>query len=246
MVQGIPLFRLPRAVVEQEIAQVLAAGIRLHLGVTADLEELKRDHDAVVWATGVQEPVMPGLPGEELPGVAHGLPFLREVNRGGKPAVGPARGGDRRRVHGGGLRADGAAAGGGIGPGVLSAVGSGDVHHGRRGRGDAHGGHRVRMPGHAAGVPGRGAGGARGAGARRRQARRTSWAAAVLRAGARHGIRGGSGRGAAGRGPASGPSGGGGAFAGPVFLAGDVATGSTSLIDAIGHAKRTRGGWTNF
>jgi NADPH-dependent glutamate synthase beta subunit-like oxidoreductase/ferredoxin len=88
MVQGIPVFRLPREVVEQEIGQVLAAGISLHLGVAADLEELKRSHDAVVWATGVQEWVMPGLPGEDLPGVVHGLPFLREVNRGGMPAVG--------------------------------------------------------------------------------------------------------------------------------------------------------------
>lgn len=88
MVQGIPVFRLPRAVVAEEIAQVLATGIRLQLGVTADLAALQRDFDAVVWATGVQEWVMPGLPGEELPGVVHGLPFLREVNRGGKPAVG--------------------------------------------------------------------------------------------------------------------------------------------------------------
>ncbi len=31
---------------------------------------------------------MPGLPGEELPGVVHGLPFLREMIRGGKPATG--------------------------------------------------------------------------------------------------------------------------------------------------------------
>lgn len=90
MVQGIPVFRLPREVVEQEIAQVLAtgAGIRLHVGVTADLEALQREFDAVVWATGVQEWVMPGLPGENLAGVVHGLPFLREVNRGDKPAVG--------------------------------------------------------------------------------------------------------------------------------------------------------------
>ncbi len=88
MVQGIPVFRLPRDVVEQEIAHVLAAGIRLHLGAPASLDELVAGHDAVVWATGVQEPVMPGLPGEELPGVVHGLPFLREVNRGGTPAVG--------------------------------------------------------------------------------------------------------------------------------------------------------------
>lgn len=88
MVQGIPVFRLPREVVEREIAQVLAAGVHLHLGTAPDLEALKNSHDAVVWATGVQEPVLLDLPGIELEGVAHGLPFLRRVNRGEKPEVG--------------------------------------------------------------------------------------------------------------------------------------------------------------
>ena len=89
MVQGIPLFRLPREVVAREIAQVLATpGIRLHLGTAPELEALKRSHDAVAWAAGVQEPVLPDLPGIGLEGVAHGLPFLRRVNRGDKPAVG--------------------------------------------------------------------------------------------------------------------------------------------------------------
>ena len=88
MVQGIPIFRLPREVVEREIEQVLAAGVHLHLGTAPDLKALQTSHDAVVWATGVQEPVLPDLPGIDLPGVAHGLPFLRRVNRGEKPAVG--------------------------------------------------------------------------------------------------------------------------------------------------------------
>lgn len=88
MVQGIPIFRLPREVVEREIEQVLALGVRLRLGTAPELAELQQSHDAVAWATGVQEPVMPDLPGVGLAGVAHGLPFLRRVNRGEKPAVG--------------------------------------------------------------------------------------------------------------------------------------------------------------
>ena len=89
MVQGIPHFRLPREVVAREIEQVLATpGLRLHLRTAPELEALKRSHDAVVWAAGVQEPVLPELPGIELEGVAHGLPFLRRVNRGEKPEVG--------------------------------------------------------------------------------------------------------------------------------------------------------------
>ena len=89
MVQGIPLFRLPRAVVESEIEQLLATpGIRLHLGTTVDPEALRRDYDAVVWATGAQQPVPLDVPGADLPGVQHGLPFLRAANRGAKPALG--------------------------------------------------------------------------------------------------------------------------------------------------------------
>ncbi|HOE00857.1 MAG TPA: FAD-dependent oxidoreductase [Kiritimatiellia bacterium] len=88
MVQGIPLFRLPREIIAHEVAQALAVGIKLHLGVSADLAELRQTHDAVVWATGAQDPVLPDLPGADLPGVMHGLPFLRRVNRGEKPAIG--------------------------------------------------------------------------------------------------------------------------------------------------------------
>lgn len=88
MVQGIPLFRLPREIIKQEIDQVLAAGIALHLGARVDVDELVKSHDAVVWATGAQHPVMLDLPGADLPGVEHGLPFLRAVNRGEKPAAG--------------------------------------------------------------------------------------------------------------------------------------------------------------
>ncbi len=88
MVQGIPLFRLPRDIIAHEVAQVLAVGIKLHLGVNANVDELRRSHDAVVWATGAQNPVLPDLPGADLPGVMHGLPFLRQVNRGENPPIG--------------------------------------------------------------------------------------------------------------------------------------------------------------
>ena len=88
MVQGIPLFRLPREVVEREVGQVLATGIRLHTGASVKLDELRTSHDAVVWATGAQHPVRLDVPGVDLEGVAHGLSFLREANRGGRPAVG--------------------------------------------------------------------------------------------------------------------------------------------------------------
>lgn len=88
MVQGIPLFRLPREVIEREIEQVLAMGIHLHVGASVDPAGLVSDFDAVVWATGAQHPVQLDLPGIDLDGVEHGLPFLRSVNRGGTPSLG--------------------------------------------------------------------------------------------------------------------------------------------------------------
>lgn len=88
MVQGIPLFRLPRDVIEWEIEQVLAMGISLHVGASVDPTVLVSDFDAVVWATGAQHPVQVDIPGIDLDGVAHGLPFLRDVNRGGTPPLG--------------------------------------------------------------------------------------------------------------------------------------------------------------
>ena len=52
---GIPQYRLPRDVLERELAFVLAHGVAVHLGVTVDrpaLEEIASRHAAVVVATG--------------------------------------------------------------------------------------------------------------------------------------------------------------------------------------------------
>ncbi len=90
--QGIPAFRLPRDLIEREIAQVLATGVELRTGVAigrdVSLARLMDDHDAVVLAAGTLRPNDIGLPGTDLDGVEHGLDFLLAVNESGRRSVG--------------------------------------------------------------------------------------------------------------------------------------------------------------
>lgn len=90
--QGIPAFRLPRDLVDREISQVLAHGVELRCGVDVGrdmpVDTLAREHDAVVIAAGTLRPNRPGIPGEDLPGAEHGLDFLLQVNEHGRRTVG--------------------------------------------------------------------------------------------------------------------------------------------------------------
>lgn len=81
---GIPEYRLPKATLQKEIDHILNAGVNLHLncsvGKDVTVDELKAKHDAVYMATGAKFSKKMDVPGEELPGVIHGLDFLRAVN----------------------------------------------------------------------------------------------------------------------------------------------------------------------
>ncbi len=91
---GVPLFRLPREVVEREIAAVLALGVELRCGVRVGtdvtLQALRAGGaDAVLLAVGLQKARMLDLPGASLAGVLPGLDFLRAFNaRKAVPAMG--------------------------------------------------------------------------------------------------------------------------------------------------------------
>jgi len=82
---GIPAYRLPKAVLDREIANIESLGVRLALGqrLGDDLswQELA-GMDAVFLALGqgVSRPL--GVPGEGVPGVFAGLDFLRRVAQG--------------------------------------------------------------------------------------------------------------------------------------------------------------------
>ncbi len=87
LVTGVPLFRLPRGVVEKEIAAILSLGVELRCGVRVGkdvtLAQLREQgFAAVLVAIGLQKARMLDLPGAQLAGVLGGLDFLRAFNAG--------------------------------------------------------------------------------------------------------------------------------------------------------------------
>lgn len=83
---GIPEYRLPRSILEREIKAICTAGIQIRTGVEVgkdiSLADLRRQFSAIYVATGTQRSRTIGVAGENLPGVYHGLDYLRDINRG--------------------------------------------------------------------------------------------------------------------------------------------------------------------
>jgi len=90
---GIPAYRLPRHVLEQEIQDILATGIELHLGVhvgrDVTFEALERDYDAIYLAVGAHRSRPLEIPGEDSRGFHGAVEWLREYNTNGKATIGP-------------------------------------------------------------------------------------------------------------------------------------------------------------
>ncbi len=90
LVTGIPTFRLPRDVINQEIERIVELGVQTHTGELIDrqrLAELASEFDGVIVATGLQWLRGLRMPGAELPGVEQGIRFLHRVVFGGDVAV---------------------------------------------------------------------------------------------------------------------------------------------------------------
>lgn len=89
---GIPDYRLPKAILDGELARLEQLGITLHSGTmlntAAAYSRLYRDYDAVFLAMGAQLPQkLPQLEAE--PGLLYdGLVFLSQVNEGRLPKAG--------------------------------------------------------------------------------------------------------------------------------------------------------------
>jgi glutamate synthase (NADPH) small chain len=86
LVYGIPEFRLPKAIVRQEVANMEKMGVRFErnvvVGRTVTIDELmtQEGYDAVFVATGAGLPKFLGAPGENLNGVYAANEFLSRVN----------------------------------------------------------------------------------------------------------------------------------------------------------------------
>lgn len=83
---GIPEYRLPMNVLQHEVDLVVREGVTIHLNTTVgkdiSFDEIRKYADAVFIATGTQIPQRVNIDGEDLPGVIHGLNFLKKVNLG--------------------------------------------------------------------------------------------------------------------------------------------------------------------
>ncbi len=94
MIWGIPAFRLPAGIIEEDINRLLkkCPGLHIHLntglGKEISLDELKSKHDAVLLTIGSWWGKPMGIPGEENnENVIDGVSFLRRVNAGERPTL---------------------------------------------------------------------------------------------------------------------------------------------------------------
>jgi len=82
---GIPEFRLPKKILDQEIAEIERLGVDIKvnsvIGRIADIQDLfEQGFGAVFIATGAGSPTFLGIPGENLNGVYSANEFLTRVN----------------------------------------------------------------------------------------------------------------------------------------------------------------------
>ena len=87
---GIPAYRLPRGVLDSEIARIEKAGVEIKTGARVDSidELLEKGFDAVLAAVGTHRGQRLPLPGADNPSAILGVDFLREVNSGARTSTG--------------------------------------------------------------------------------------------------------------------------------------------------------------
>ena len=99
---GIPEHRLPKAILQRDIDDIVALGVELRLNspISNPLKLRSQGYDAVLMATGICKPTRLGIPGEDMAGFLDGIKFLREVSLGKRVEIG-----ERVAVVGGGITA---------------------------------------------------------------------------------------------------------------------------------------------
>jgi len=90
---GIPEYRLPKKILDHEIALIERLGVSIHCGVRIGESStipqlLERGHDAVLVAVGAQRNRRMCIAGEDNKGVLSGIDFLADVAGGRAPRLG--------------------------------------------------------------------------------------------------------------------------------------------------------------
>lgn len=88
---GIPEYRLPKKVLEEEVDQILELGVKAEVNVRLGEEFLLSDlkeYRAIFLAMGNHRSKRLGIPGEDVQGVMSGLEFLKNVNLGREVVLG--------------------------------------------------------------------------------------------------------------------------------------------------------------
>lgn len=89
---GVPVYRLPRDILQREIDDLADIGVRIKTGVEIGkdikFKQLTKDYDAVLIACGLSLSRGLNIPGAELDGVLLALPFLKAANFGEKVKMG--------------------------------------------------------------------------------------------------------------------------------------------------------------
>lgn len=84
LVNGIPAFKLDKSVVARRVDLLKKRGVTFQLGVTVGrdvtLGDLEAKFDAVFLSLGAQQARPLGIPGDDLQGIHHALPFLVQKN----------------------------------------------------------------------------------------------------------------------------------------------------------------------
>ena len=87
MIYGIPNFKLEKFVVERRTKLLKQGGIKFiqnfEVGKNKSLDELKKDHDAILIATGVYKSREINIPGSNLENIFPAMDFLTASNRKG-------------------------------------------------------------------------------------------------------------------------------------------------------------------
>ena len=82
---GIPDFKMEKVHVDRRIAQMEAEGVKFHydahVGVNTSIDDIVKNHDAVILAGGAEKGRDLPIPGRELGGIHFAMDFLPQQNR---------------------------------------------------------------------------------------------------------------------------------------------------------------------